>query len=62
MGAEELVRIVDLRRPRHVEMPILVVEDDPHLRGMPVLLDEGFPRRGGAPSKPASLKTPVPPR
>jgi two-component system response regulator MprA len=45
MGAEDLVRIVDVRRPRHVDTPILVVEDDPHLRGMLVLLleEEGYP-------------------
>ena len=41
MGVEELVRIVDMRRPRHVATPILVVEDDPHLRGMLVLMLEG---------------------
>jgi len=40
MGAGELVRIVDRRRPRHVDTPILVVEDDPHLLGMLVLLLE----------------------
>ena len=45
MGAGELVRIVDLRRARHVDTPLLVVEDDPHLRGMMVLLleEEGYP-------------------
>jgi CheY-like chemotaxis protein len=45
MGVGELVRIVDLRRPRHVDTPILVVEDNPHLRGMLVQLpeEEGYP-------------------
>ena len=45
MGVGEPVRIVDLRRPRHVDTPLLIVEDDPHLRGMLVVLleEEGYP-------------------
>ena len=45
MGVGELVRIVDIRRPRQVGTPLLVVEDDPALRGLLVLLleDEGYP-------------------
>jgi DNA-binding NtrC family response regulator len=45
MARGELVHLVDARGPCAVSTPLLVVEDDPQLRHMMVLLleDEGYP-------------------
>ena len=50
MASRQLVHIVDPQGPDQVSTPLLLVEDDPQLRGMMATLleDEGYPVRVAA--------------